>query len=134
MNYQERLDCAVHQDPERCLESPMERELYKELRDFGIIPVMQYKIGNYFLDFAIPDIRIGIEYDGAQHMDEDAMGKDNSRTDVINGQGWNVYRVQRWVDDFVVSMRGVEPFHSKTLTGIAEYLAENIKNLRGDYE
>jgi hypothetical protein len=94
-------------------ESPMESEARLAMIDGGLpIPELQYEVrdGNgqlRRLDYAWPDQRVAVEYDGMDwHSDPDAMRRDRQRQAALLDVGWIVLaivfddvRYQAW--DFV---------------------------------
>lgn len=55
--------------------------------------VAQHPVGKYRIDFAIPDLKFGIEIDGlAYHNGQDSFMKDRSRQREIESQGWRIVR------------------------------------------
>jgi len=58
---------------------------------YPIIP--QYKVGKYFLDFAMPAIKLGMEIDGlAYHNGQESFMRDRKRQREIESQGWRIVR------------------------------------------
>jgi very-short-patch-repair endonuclease len=49
----------------------------------------QFPVFNYFIDFANPYLRIGLEIDGTQHDPE----KDKIRDTLLSNIGWKIFRV-----------------------------------------
>jgi hypothetical protein len=81
-------------------ESPMESEARLAMIDGGLpIPELQYEIvdGNGELrrvDFAWPDARVAVEYDGLDwHSGADAMRRDRRRTAALMDVGWMVIAI-----------------------------------------
>jgi hypothetical protein len=81
-------------------ESPMESEARLAMIDGGLpIPKLQYEIvdGNRELrrvDFAWPEQRIAVEYDGVDwHSDPDAMRRDRRRRAALQDIGWVVISI-----------------------------------------
>jgi hypothetical protein len=81
-------------------ESPMESEARLAMIDGGLpIPELQYEIldGNGELrrvDFAWPDLRVAVEYDGMDwHSGADAMRRDRRRTAALMDVGWVVIAI-----------------------------------------
>src|SRR6185503_8736245 len=72
--------------------TPIEYDTWQVIRSYGRLPLYpQYPIGNYFLDFGNPVLRIGLECDGKQyHLDKD---KDNYRDEKLLNEGWTIFRV-----------------------------------------
>lgn len=71
--------------------SPIEDYVWGSIRYLGIPLYPQYPVGPFFLDFADPFKKIGIEVDSVKwHQDKDA---DRSRQQKIEAMGWKVYRI-----------------------------------------
>lgn len=51
-------------------------------------PVLQHPVGPYFLDMAYPAIRLGIEYDGREHLTQERALRDLDRQAYITAAGW----------------------------------------------
>lgn len=83
-----------------------ERTLWQHLRRRqlgGIKFRRQYPIAGHIADFAAPAIRLVIELDGGQHLDQQAYDIDRSRRMACNG-----YRVLRfWNDDVLLRIDAV---------------------------
>ena len=92
-DYKTRQMVSIIGDPEICFDSLSERKVFYLFRDFYILPVLQYPIGNYFVDFAFPDLRVVVEYDGIEH--ENQKEKDLEREKYLDSQGWIVVRIVR---------------------------------------
>lgn len=55
--------------------------------------VRQFKVDHYRLDFALPELRIGIEIDGlAFHSDQRSFTRDRVRERQLEMQGWRILR------------------------------------------
>lgn len=66
----------------------IERKMSRSLKDLGLSVVQQYKIGRFFVDFAIPELKIAIECDGDYwHQDPD---REKARDDFLREEGWTV--------------------------------------------
>lgn len=84
--------------------SPIEDKAWDCIRYVGAPLYPQYPVGRFFIDFADPIRRIGIEIDGlAYHKDRK---KDRVRQIEIEGHGWTIYRFWSWeldqcMDDFL---------------------------------
>lgn len=70
--------------------TPIEFDVWCDLRCAGVRMWPQYPVGRYFVDFADPKLRIAIECDGKDWHDEEA---DMSRDAELRALGWTVYRV-----------------------------------------
>lgn len=74
-----------------------ERELWKHLRKQqmrGLRFRRQFSIGPYVVDFYCPEVKIGIEVDGASHFAYGAKARDEVREAFLNGIGVRLIRVQ----------------------------------------
>lgn len=127
MKYEERVDATYTQDPERCLESPMEKSLYESLKTHGASPRMQHWVDKYFLDFAFSDLKLAVEYDGAHHMEIENMEKDIERLDRLNEIGWRVYRVWHTGEEFEVTCRDGFRYRSKRMDDVGEIIAHIVR-------
>ena len=79
-------------------ESPQETRLRLVLHRAGMPPVAQYRIhdGDGFVarvDFAYPDLRLAIEYDGLWHADRRVFLEDRRRLNRLTAAGWIVLHV-----------------------------------------
>lgn len=72
-------------------ESPIEAQLYNACFNAGLVDIrLQYPVGPYRADLAIPSIKLAIEADGAAyHKDK---GRDNQRDAYFSERGWKVIR------------------------------------------
>ncbi len=70
--------------------TPIEFELWCELRCSQFQARPQFPVGRYFLDFAIPEFKIGLEADGKDWHDKDA---DKLRDEDLWTQGWRIFRL-----------------------------------------
>lgn len=74
--------------------TPIEKNLWSDIRAMGLPMYPQYPVGPYFADFADPVKKIIIEADGAKwHTDAD---KDASRDAAMLMNGWKVFRIPGW--------------------------------------
>ena len=65
---------------------------YDFLKRLPIKAHRQYNIGNYIVDFYIPQKQLVIEIDGMQHITEEHKEKDQIRDKFLEGQGLKVLR------------------------------------------
>lgn len=71
--------------------TPIEENVWGDIRNIGLPFFMQVPVGPYFIDFGDPINKIGIEVDGKEfHQD---LEKDESREKELNGMGWIIYRI-----------------------------------------
>lgn len=57
----------------------------------------EYHIGKWFLDFAWPDRKIGLEIDGSQHEWPERQRMDTEKDAYCTSQGWKILRL-KWSD------------------------------------
>jgi very-short-patch-repair endonuclease len=55
--------------------------------------VQQHGVGKYRLDFAWPEIQIGLEVDGWWHRSPEGAAKDSERDSWLRSEGWMVLRI-----------------------------------------
>ena len=53
----------------------------------------EYKMGRYFIDFAIMEKKIALEIDGAHHQIKEVKEKDKRKDKFLNELGWTVIRI-----------------------------------------
>jgi very-short-patch-repair endonuclease len=72
-----------------------ERLLWSRLRDRrlgGYKFRRQHPVGPFFADLACIEAKLIVELDGGQHLDEEAEGADQRRTDALSKHGFHVVR------------------------------------------
>ena len=70
-------------------ESPMETRIRLAIRFDGLpMPVLQHPVGPYRLDMAYPEIMLGIEYDGREHLTQERATRDLDRQAYVTAAGW----------------------------------------------
>ncbi len=86
------------------MESALETKFLRLLRKAPVpLPQAGYEVGSYRLDFAYPQIRLGIELDGwAFHSGRSAWERDLKRQNDLLALGWILLRFT-WTD---VTQRG----------------------------
>lgn len=78
-------------------ESPMETRIRYAIRDDGLVaPVVQHPVGPYRLDMAYPGIRLGVEYDGREHLDPQRALRDLDRQAWLSRAGWTILRFRAY--------------------------------------
>lgn len=70
--------------------SPIEELAWAEIRSSGIVMYPQYPVFNWFIDFANPSLRIGLELDGAAYHTPE---KDAAKDEFLHAQGWKIFRI-----------------------------------------
>lgn len=74
-------------------DSPMETRIRIGLHDGGLpAPVVQHPVGPYWLDLAYPQIKLGIEYDGRDHLEPARVLRDLDRQAYFSSEGWRILR------------------------------------------
>jgi hypothetical protein len=79
-------------------ESPQETRLRLILQRAGMPPVAQYRVHDEDgfvarVDFAYPEVRVAVEYDGLWHAERRAFLDDRRRLNRLNAAGWVVVHV-----------------------------------------
>lgn len=70
--------------------SPIEYRAWGDIRGRGTPLYPQYPLFNYFIDFANPYLKVGVELDGKQWHDAE---KDQARDEFLATAGWHIYRI-----------------------------------------
>ncbi len=70
--------------------SPIEEAAWTCIRARGVPLYPQFPLFNFFIDFANPYHRIGLEMDGKDYHDSD---KDTERDNFLAEYGWRVFRI-----------------------------------------
>ena len=89
----------------RKAQTDAEKRLWQTLRSRqmnGLKFFRQYGIGNYVLDFYCPAIRLAIEVDGSQHLENEY---DVKRTDSLRKE--NIFVLRFWNNDVLNNLDGV---------------------------
>ena len=110
--------------------TPIENNIWSDIRRFGLPMYPQFPVKGYFIDFADPIKKIGIEVDSKQwHKD---IKKDELRIKDIESEGWKIYIIQG-KDTFIDSVdcfeecdceiyeEGDECTHKKQYKNSSEY-------------
>lgn len=71
--------------------SPIENNVWSDIRGSAIPFYPQIPVAGYFLDFACPMKKMAIECDGAEFHDAD---KDAARDEELGRLGWTVFRLK----------------------------------------
>lgn len=72
-------------------ESPIEEMLYEAIFNAGVVDIrLQYPVGPYRADLAVPEARLAIEADGADYHQDKA--RDKKRDEYFTSLGWRVVR------------------------------------------
>jgi very-short-patch-repair endonuclease len=74
-------------------ESPMETRIRLAIVLAGLPePQLQVPVGPYRLDMAYPELRLGIEYDGREHLDQARALRDLDRQAYFTARAWRIVR------------------------------------------
>ncbi len=77
-------------------DSPMETRIRLAIRFAGLpLPVLQHPVGPYTLDMAYPEIMLGVEYDGRDHLTQERAMRDLERQAYLTGVGWKILRFRK---------------------------------------
>lgn len=71
--------------------TPIESAVWSDIRNSGIPFYPQVPVLNYFIDFACPFLKIGIECDGKAWHDYEL---DKARDARLASAGWTIYRIE----------------------------------------
>jgi len=82
-----------------------ERKLWSRIRDdqLGVTFRRQHAVGSYIPDFCCPKVRLTIELDGSQHLEQKEYDED--RTKYLESVGYRVIRF--WNKDVMKDIEGV---------------------------
>lgn len=76
------------------LMTPIECRVWDNIRGMTLPFYPQFPVNQYFLDFADPVKKIGIEVDGLQyHSSREQLAHDQKRQSSLEGWGWRVFRI-----------------------------------------
>lgn len=70
--------------------TPIERIVFGYIRCAGVPLLPEFPVDKYYIDFADPYLKVGIECDGQQWHDPK---KDAKRDEELNELGWTIYRL-----------------------------------------
>jgi very-short-patch-repair endonuclease len=80
--------------------SPFEESVAKVVESYGLEAVFQVGVAGYFIDIGVRrrqgdrSYLLGIECDGATyHSSRSARDRDRLREEIIQGRGWDLYRI-----------------------------------------
>lgn len=103
--YAQNKELLQIDEPLEDCDSPFEESVYEFLRSHGYHVHKQVGCAGYRIDLAVVDpespgkYRLGIECDGAMyHSSPVARDRDRLRQQVLEGLGWNIYRI--WSTDW----------------------------------
>lgn len=85
--------------------TPIEKNVWHDIRILGLPLYPQFPVKGYFIDFADPVLKIGVEVDGKQwHQDK---AKDDAREDLLHVLGWQIIRINgsQTFDDYDSTLR-----------------------------
>lgn len=96
-----------------------------------------HKVASYRLDFALPEINLGIELDGYEyHSSKDAFTKDRQRERYLRSIGWDIIRfsgseihrdVKQCVDETVERARSIQQHMERPFGGPAAEARRRIQ-------
>jgi very-short-patch-repair endonuclease len=73
--------------------SPMESRIRLAIEDAGLpMPVLQHRVGPYYLDMAYPERLVAVEHDGREHLTPERARSDLTRQAYVTRAGWTVVR------------------------------------------
>lgn len=82
---------GLHTISKKKIKNRPETILFNNVKEIScLLPIYNYKVGIYYIDVALPDLKIGFECDGERwHLDKD---KDTIRDITLFNSGWIIYR------------------------------------------
>ena len=102
--------------------SPIERNVWSDIRTCWIKMYPQYPVLWFFLDFWDPENKIGIEVDGKEfHLDKE---KDAERQNKIEKLWWTIYRI-KWYATFKNIFKDENDLFNEEMLVLSEYQLEN---------
>jgi very-short-patch-repair endonuclease len=83
--------------------TPIEYNIWQDIRNQCEFFYPQFPVGPYFIDFADPVNKIGIEVDSAKwHSSPESQKSDKLRETALNSMGWSISRI--WGRDTFVDV------------------------------
>jgi very-short-patch-repair endonuclease len=82
------------------------------LEDLRVPYVKEYRVGKYFIDFAIIENKIAIEIDGQQHLQELRAKSDKKKDDLLIKLGWSIYRIKWPNDNLKQKIKEITDYHN----------------------
>jgi very-short-patch-repair endonuclease len=76
--------------------TPIEHNVWNDIRYLGLPFYPQFPVGKYYIDFADPFEKIALEIDGKIHQDPEVALRDADKTKFLNSKGWRVVRIPGW--------------------------------------
>lgn len=76
--------------------TPIERNVWNDIRYLGLPFYPQFPVGKYYIDFADPFEKIALEIDGKIHQEQEVALRDAEKTKFLNSKGWKVIRIPGW--------------------------------------
>ena len=73
--------------------TPIERNVWSDIRSLGLPFYPQFPVGKYYIDFADPFRGIAIEVDGRIHDEQSVRERDNVKEMFLKSRGWMVLRI-----------------------------------------
>jgi intein/homing endonuclease len=71
----------------------IEREMFDSFVRAGFEPVHNLRVGRWFLDVALPELKVAVECDGGNwHNSKQARERDAKKDAYLRGHGWEVFR------------------------------------------
>ena len=101
--------------------TPIEKNVYEYIVYYSLPLYPQYPVGNYFIDFADPVRKIGVEVDGrAWHKDRE---KDDTRQKELESLGWKILRIrgfETYKDDSINEWWGIKKSYEQNYRDVRE--------------
>lgn len=78
----------------RCEPSYPEQIAMRVLDELDVIFEREFRVGKYFIDFAIHERKLAIEIDGRQHEKPERQQSDRAKDALLQARGWKVVRIK----------------------------------------
>lgn len=116
MKYNQNMNRITYNKPElkqrrrkfRQDQTDAEKLLWSKIRNRqlnGLKFLRQYSVGDYVLDFYCPKVRLAVELDGSQHIEDKSQIYDEQRTKFLEQKGIQVVRF--WNNEVINNLNGV---------------------------
>ncbi|MES2043609.1 MAG: DUF559 domain-containing protein [Pseudomonadota bacterium] len=86
--------------------TPAERAIWQLISRYRPAFTRQLVVAPFIIDLACREARLGVEFDGSQHVDQAAA--DQRRTEYLERQGWRIVRL--WNSDVLTNPDGAAQY------------------------
>jgi very-short-patch-repair endonuclease len=89
-SFETRAKIALHRQVSKSHMSDGEMRFLEVLNAAGLFPETQLAVLTYNIDFAWPDVKLGVEWDGRWHNSRNKRPRDITRRDKLEALGWMI--------------------------------------------